>query len=232
MTAKFQNPLRGQPRTRQSSDKHGHPCFFVSINELTARRAKARDDMNDLAGGLLLILGLLVVLGTGLNVIAGAMFGVLALLVYWIFAAIITSLFKKATSVELHADAINLPGLVRARRYARNMEHSFQLLTHDETFEEQLKHDLEIRNAAASGKVLQKTAYFGQSYHVVLVYAGHRVDIAEVYGIKEAGAIIDRLNYCDRVLDQALNMGGGVKPEPRDDWPKGGPGGLGGLGDV
>lgn len=232
MPAKFQNPLHGQPRTKESRDKSGHPLFIVEISELTPRRAKIRDEINELAGGLLLIFGLIVVLGSGFNLIAGAIFGVQALLVYWVFASTVTFLLKKETRIELTSDAIKLPGLIRNRHYARNMEHSFQLLAHDKTLEEQLKHDLEIREASTKGKVLQKKAYFGLSFHVVLVYAGHRVDVAEVYGIKEAGAIIDRLVYCDRVIDQALNMGGGVKPEPQDDWPKGGPGGLGGLGDV
>lgn len=226
MPTRYQSPLHGAPRTRQSVDKDGTPCFVVRISELTPRRAQVRDGVDDFVGGALMLFTAIVFLASGLNVIVAAVVGGLAFIVYRVISSLVTFAVKKRTRVVLEADAISLPGFIGPTKYARNTLHSFQLVSHDDTVDEQLRHDLEVRQAGAKGKVLAKKAYFGQSLHVVLVYAGHRVDIAEVYGFKEAIAIINRLNFCDAVIDQAMNMGRNTNSEPEHDWPTGGPGNL------
>lgn len=65
-----------------------------------------------------------------------------------------------------------------------------------------------------------------ESLHLVLVYAGNRVDQATIYGRSEAAAIVARLQYCDRCLDKALAIGGGIPNRPEDEW-NDAPGGLG-----
>lgn len=91
--------------------------------------------------------------------------------------------------------------------------------------EEQQRHELRSRQASAKGKVIQKKAYYGQSFHIVLEYAGHRRDLLTVYGHKETVAILRRLQYCDQRLNEAINIGSGGQT-PGQDW-KETPGGLG-----
>ena len=225
-SSRYESPLRGEPRTVQSFDENGLPRFVVDIAELTPRSAQARDGINDFVGNALLLLTGFILLASGFNVVAAVAFGGVAFIVYVVISGMVTSAFKKRTRLVIEADSVSLPGLIRSPVYARNIRHAFQLVGHDDALEEQLRHDLEVREAAARGEVLQKKAYFGQSLHVALFYVGHRIDIAEVYGVKEATAIINRLNYCDSVIDQALNMGRDTGFSPQDDWPKNGPGSL------
>ena len=74
------------------------------------------------------------------------------------------------------------------------------------------------------GHVVNPPVYYGDSLHVVLVYAGHRQDLLTVYGQSEANAIVARLQYCDRCLDKALSMGGMAK-DAADEW-NDAPGGI------
>lgn len=109
--------------------------------------------------------------------------------------------------------------------YSRLLEHRFALYPHDWTSWEQRDIDYETRRAAADGHVVNPTVYYGESLHLVLVYAGHRVDLTTVWGQSEAAAIVARLQYCDRCLDKALEMGGGAPKRPEDEW-NDAPGGI------
>ena len=60
---------------------------------------------------------------------------------------------------------------------------------------------------------------------MILIYAGQRVDLLSVFGAKEAAAIVTRLQYCDRLLNEAIAMSGGISKRPEDDWAEA-PGGM------
>lgn len=122
--------------------------------------------------------------------------------------------------------SIRIKRLFVWRSYDRSLEHRFSLLQHDDTENERRRHDLAVRKASAEGQVVQKTVYYGDSYHVVLSYAGHRVDLLTVYGLPQAAAVVARLQYCDRLLDQEAKRGnGGEAPHAREEWHSA-PGGL------
>ncbi|MNG13571.1 hypothetical protein D3C84_972590 [compost metagenome] len=110
--------------------------------------------------------------------------------------------------------------------YDRQIDHRFVLLPHDASEHERRRNDLATREAAASGKVVQKPIYYGDSFHVVFVYAGHRIDFLTVFGRKQAAAIVARLQHCDQLLDaEAKRLGGRNIPPVNDDWHSS-PGGL------
>ena len=111
------------------------------------------------------------------------------------------------------------------RDYNRLYEHRFALHVHDHAEEEGRDLDYEARQASVKGNVIRQTPYYSASFHVVLVYAGHRADLLTVYGQKEAAAIVARLQYCDRSLNEAIAMSGGISKRPEDDWNQT-PGGL------
>ncbi|MCY1382789.1 hypothetical protein D9M69_708470 [compost metagenome] len=73
---------------------------------------------------------------------------------------------------------------------------------------------------------MQKPVYYGDSFHVVLVYEGHRVDLLSVFGRQQAAAVVARLQYCDRQLEQeSKNVGAADNPHAGADWHQS-PGGL------
>lgn len=100
------------------------------------------------------------------------------------------------------------------RHYSRLLEHRFALQIHDRADEEVRDYDYTAREEAAKGNLIKQQPYYGQSFHVVLVYAGRRADLLTVFGQKDAVAIVARLQYCDRRINQAINMAGGVNHAP------------------
>jgi len=71
-------------------------------------------------------------------------------------------------------------------------------------------HEFETRRAQASGEVIRKTSYYGESFHITLEYVGHRNDLLTVFGPKDALAILARLTACDEVLSARSKTGAGL----------------------
>lgn len=218
MFIRSQNPLSSRPMTIESLDKHGKPKFIIKPLELTPLRCKAVDGMQ-LA--IAVVLGITCVLDI-LNLPEFFVEPVIriiapAVIAYFFMGWLFRDGLKRSSKIVMTTDAISVRRWHGWVRYNRNLEHQFAVLNHDKTLEERQRHELQTRQASASGKVIQKKAYYGQSFHVVLVYAGHRRDLLTVYGQKEANAIVTRLQYCDRRLNEAINMGSGGQT-PDEEW--------------
>lgn len=229
MPYRLETPLAGLPRTVESRDKAGNPVFTIRPWELTPARAKAADDARGCLG-LALLLTWVYGLYLGwkgpwehLAVSAAVLFGM-----HLALCQLIRACLHATATIEMSTDAICVRRWYGWKRYDRNVEHRFALLIHDRAEAERQNQDYDIRSAASNGRVMRKTAYYGESFHVVLVYAGHRIDLLTVYGQKPAAAIIARLQFCDRRLNEAVKMGGGINSKPEDEWNEG----PGGLGDV
>lgn len=226
MPYRLETPLAGLPRTVESRDKAGNPVFTIRPRELTPARAKTADDAR---GGIALaaVIGWVYGLYLGwqgpwepLAVSAGLMFAI-----YLVLTHLIRACLHATTTIEMSTGAISVRRWYGWKHYDRNVEHRFALLAHDRAQAERQDLDYDIRSAAGNGRAIRKTAYYGESFHVVLAYAGHRVDLLSVYGQKPAAAIIARLQFCDRRLNEAVKMGGGINSSPQDEWNEG-PGGL------
>ena len=219
MNPRIEQPLSGRPRTRRRADANGHPEFFITVRELTPLRAKIADAITSAIFGLsILTLGLWVFLtyeGPVDEMIAGVV--TMAAHAFALSCACRFALRRK-TRIVMRTATISVRRWYGWQHFDRNLEHRFVLLNHDEARAEQLRHDLAVREAAAKGRVIQKKAYYAESFHVVLAYAGHRRDLLAVYGPTEASAVVARLQYCDRVLNEAMRMGGGVGQRPEDEW--------------
>lgn len=212
-------PLSGKPSTRQGADKEGKPVFRIAIRELTPLRARIADAITSaIIGFSILTLVLWVFLahkGPVDELIAGIV--TMAAHAFALSCACRVAL-RRTTRIVMKTATISVRRWYGWEHFDRNLEHRFVLLNHDKARHEQLRHDLAVREAAAKGRVIQKKAYYAESFHVVLAYAGHRRDLAAVYGPTEAMAVIARLQYCDRVLNEAMRMGGGVGQRPQDEW--------------
>ena len=219
MANAFRNPLDGYPHTIETTGADGVSSFTIMPRPLSPGRAKAAHGMASLLSfGLFLAVAyyLWTVAGIGLPQIAVAV--VLLMGVGHVMPRMCESWFRDPTEIRMTATAISVRSARGWAHYSRLLEHRFALYPHDWTSWEQRDIDYETRRAAADGHVVSPTVYFGESLHLVLVYAGHRVDLLTVYGQSEAAAIVTRLQYCDRCLNEALEMGRGAGERPENDW--------------
>lgn len=226
MHTRFKNPLSGKPYTVKSIDRTGHPKFKITPYELTPLGAKFADFCCTVLGGALAIDCIISQIyhpNPDLGSIVTAV--VTYVSTYYALAWFIKENFRRKTTIVMTTDAISVRRWYGWQRYDRNLEHRFALHVHDRAQDEQRCHDYELRQESAKGQVVQKIAYYGESFHIVLLHAGHRVDLLTVYGQKESTAIIARLQYCDRCLNEAVNMNGGINNRPEDEWNQT-PGGL------
>lgn len=227
MNSPMKSPLTGRPRTRKSTDEAGRLSLKVTPRELTPFRAK-------LAEGISAVLGLGLAAANFMPLLVGRhpdlpsmaiAFGA-TVLGFHLLRCVTREVCRVTTEIELGVDEIKVRRMLGWQSYDRRIEHRFVLLPHDAGEHERRRNDLATREAAANGQVVQKPIYYGDSFHVVFVYAGHRIDFLTVYGRKQTEAIVARLQHCDQLLDaEAKRLGGGNNPHIVGEWPHA-PGGL------
>lgn len=227
MNSPMKSPLTGRPTTRQATDEAGRLSFKVTPRELTPFRAK-------LAEGISAVLGLGLAAANFMPLLVGRhpdlpsmaiAFGA-TVLGFHLLRCVTREVCRVTTEIELGVDEIKVKNLLGWQSYDRQIDHRFVLLPHDSGEHERRRNDLATREAAAKGQVVQKPIYYGDSFHVVFVYAGHRIDFLTVYGRKQTAAIVARLQYCDQLLDaEAKRLGGRKIPLANDDWHSS-PGGI------
>ena len=108
----------------------------------------------------------------------------------------------------------------RWETFDRQLPHRFVLLPHDKTQAERDQHEYDQKKASLSGHAIMPVRYYGNSFIVCFEYLGQRNDILEVFGPKEAQAILTRLNACDSVMDAQSKKGSGTTFDPSDEWAK------------
>lgn len=112
-------------------------------------------------------------------------------------------IFGKTTIIEFMPERIRIKGYTGFKNYDRTLPHEFDYRIHEKAEQE---HEQEIekrRDAAKKGKELNAEKYFRQSFHVILRYAGQRVDVADIFGRKQAEALLVRLQLLDQFMDAA-----------------------------
>lgn len=228
MSTQFISPLRGEPPTTEQRDEDGNPCFVIKPCVLTPLRAKAVDMFRAILGVASFFLFILVVVGN-LDTRHGTWgsvlwFGICLYGVQHFLGWLAAALIRRTTTITLTTATVSVNGLLGTRAYDRNLEHRFACIIHDEAQAEAVRNDFKTRKAAQKGEVIAPPVYYGNSAHVVMELAGHRVDLLEVFDQNIAGSIVARLQYCDRLLDAAVRKGGGWGETP--EWDRNAPGGL------
>ena len=211
-------PFDGFPITRQIAGQDGNPVFIVSPRTLTPLRAKIADALGT-ASTLSLAAGCLFYLQTFPIATNWAIAGLLAtpLLAYPLFTAIWRFLLKTKTRIVLTPSSFKFKAGRDWQAYDRTLPHGFAVLAHDKAQTEAKRHDHLTRLAQAEGEIISPKSYYGQAFHLCLIYAGQRVDITTIYGRKEASAILARLQLCDGVLDTACGINGATTLSPGDE---------------
>lgn len=226
MSTHFRNPLEGYPQTTETIGADGLPTYRINLKTLSPERARwAHSAADGMCLGFVL-------LSAYAFWITRAQVGVpdVVVVLLLIVAAerllprFVENLLRESEEIEMSAQTVAVGRGRACVRYNRLLDHRFALKEHDFTDWERRQIDYVIRDAGTEGKAVNPTVYFGESAIVVLVYAGHRQDLATVWGRAEAAAIVERLQYCDDCLNKALSMGGAAQT-PADEWADG-PGGI------
>lgn len=226
MLVNFRNPLQSNPATIQGKDAQGLPFFVIRPHVLTPLRAKAADGCaNVLAFALLLGCAWWYIVHSSRDASEAIWLVALVGAAYAGLPWVVRLTFCRRAEIRMTTDTIAVRDLWSWRHYSRLLEHQFVLLPHDRAAQERLDDDFALREASSRGVVIQRFPYYGSSAHVVLVYAGHREDVLTVFGQRDAVAVLQRLQYCDRCLDKALAMGRGVPHRAEDEWDQT-PGGI------
>lgn len=215
----FANPLSGRPATYTLQDRNGHPKFIIKPEELTPLRCKVADGFKFLIVVVLSITSALAILSLPAFFVEPILRIIVpAVIAYFVLGWMFRAVLKLNTKIVMTTEAISVRRWYGWVNYNRNLVSQFILLKHDKMGEEQQRHELQTRQAAAKGRVIQKKAYYAASFHIVLVYAGQRRDLLTVYGQKEAVAIVTRLQYCDDRLNEGIGMGTGGAQSPEEEW--------------
>ncbi|MCY1435316.1 hypothetical protein D9M71_514060 [compost metagenome] len=195
----------------------------MAPHELTPFTAKLADGISSVLGFGLLMVSMATLPDwrhPELPVLVVAIGG--ALVSGWALHFVARKTFRITYQIELDLESIGVRRLRGWESFDRRLAHRFLLLPHDRAERERRRNDLATREAAANGQVVQKPIYYGDSFHVVLEYAGHRIDVLSVYGRKQAESILARLQYCDQLLDEEAKRVGSrsTNPHASAEWHK------------
>lgn len=222
-------PLSGWPYARAVPTDKGLPAYSVTFAVLTPWRARVADGCIDALKLLVTFAWFYAAYRLGPLNAACALLGLAALLVFALGDVygrrVLLPLLGKCHEVVMTTDRVSIRHGKGWIRYPRQIEHRFELVTHDAALWEQRLNEARRAEAGLDRKVPVVAFYYADSFHVVLKQAGQRRDLLTVFGPWEAQAILARLQYIDRVLDAAIRMGGGVPNRPEDDWDDA-PGGM------
>ena len=227
MPPAYENPLSGRPRTLESQDSEGRPVFTIIAQELTPGRARAATALSALAGGCLMVaLPFLIARSAHITVplVAGAVAA--GIVCHRAISAAITQALHATTEIVMTTAEIAVRRGADWKRYAREIAHQFLLIPHDRTREEQRANDFGQQKASREGKAVQPAVFYGESFHVVLAYAGQRIDLLTVYRPPRAAAVVARLQLCDELLNRAAGKSHSTGGGPDSEWSRPAPGGL------
>ena len=213
----------GKPDTRQTVDREGNLTLTVIPRELTPLRAKAADALAVLNAYGILYLGFHF---TDAHLQQNWVLGFMALscvaaLSMYPLSLIWRFLLKKETRIVMTANRLSARTWRGWKHFDRTLPHKFAVIEHDKMQIEKEKHDLQLRRDQSAGRIVSRTRYYGQSFHIVFEYVGQRHDVLTVFGQKQALAVAARLKACDGVLDRKARMGEGVALDPDDQWDRG-----------
>lgn len=222
---KVKSPFDGFPETRQH-EKDGKLTFTVKPRVLTPIAAKAADYLTIASLSYWAFCLFIAAEDQSISSLWGwGLYWGSLLLFYPVFLWFWQSLLKTGNTLELDEEEFRIGGLFSCEKYNRKLPHSFALIQHDKTKTEQMKHEFEVRKENARGNVIMKKPYYAESFHLTYEYLGQRNDVLEIYGHKEALAVVARLKAIDDVLGGITLGGQGIPLKPEDQWETG-PGDL------
>lgn len=213
------SPFEGKPDTKQVVHKDGRVSFHIQAQELTPKGIKRAEWYTEILTWLWFAAAVYGWLDQpNPEFIEIAVNGGLPWLVRPFAKKLFMKEARKKTEMMIGTDKFALRERKRWKTFDRRIEHRFSLIPHDKAREEAEDNEFAVRSAQAAGNAIRKKRYYGDSYHLTYEYMGQRHDIAEIYGRKEAMAVLARLKACDSVMDMQASRGKAVTMRPEDEW--------------
>ncbi len=218
--SKARSPFTGKPRTWALSRGKGKASGYrIKAAFLTPLRARIADNTAILAALCIGLYGC----ARALSLPTGqfehlALALVYALISYPAGLGLLRWLLRKTRHIEITPDEVRISGSLGWKTYDRRIKHRFHLLPHDKARAERDRHDYLARKGQTKRSIRRLKKYYQESWHVVFEYLGQRVDIADVYGLPPARAILARLKACDEIMDGKPGTGLGRVLTPEDEW--------------
>jgi len=216
---KLNQIFKGQPKTSVKFNRNGDIRVDVLINELTPLRAKLADK----SASLLTLAGLGYTLyDTARTAGADWIMWIAAFAVPLAFYPLtkwsMRQQFKRQQRVRFTKEQFQMGSWPFAKRFDRQLDHSFTLPPHDKRDDEKEAIQMEVLRGRQRGKLVQPEKYYGKSFHLVFEHLGERFDITEIYGEREAKRALDRLKSIDQVIDSITGSGSGTPLSPENEW--------------
>lgn len=217
--AQYKSPFEGLPLTEEFTTANGGQAYKITIKALTPRRARIADI---LAKGLSVYL---VIVGLGLLAHDGEISGLLlyggiGVLMHGTFRKWFKEWLEKTTIFEIAPESLMVQDGPRGdvRIFDRMHTHRFALVQHDRAVDEQREHEYAQRQDQLGRRAVWRKPYYQDSCFVSFEYLGQRNDLLEVYGRKEALAILARLKACDEIVEAQARKGKGIALTPEQEW--------------
>lgn len=203
-----ESPLKGWPRTRPTKKGDG---FRVRAVYMTPGRVKFAEN----AASFVIFLGFAAWCWAFLSerlvgeplVVAGVVYLALSSLLWAIRIPLGQLLFGKITKLEFLPDAIRIKNGLFFRNYDRALPHEFDVTVHDKAEEEQEREieayykDSQKKKNQGDSHEKARRKFYRKSFHVIMRYAGQRVNVADVYGKNRAEALVVRLQLLDQLME-------------------------------
>ena len=209
------SPFEGEPHTLPMLNENGQPGFMVKIHETTPEGAKKADSRATLRVFMLFCLCLFIVPPGNPVWFAGL---IAPIYMRKRFVRSFLRKFAKTTEVIFTPTEFHIKRKNGWEIYDRTLTHSFAKIDHDLARDERDEHARLAQRDQMNRKVIARKRYYDESYHIIFMYMGQRIDVADVYDQKRATAVRARLKACDKMMDTKNQMGEGEVLSPGDQW--------------
>lgn len=214
---RVEDPLSGWPPTKPLEGEEG---YRVKARHFTPKGAEWTDVLTILAIAIVIFAVIWTAMfgmyDTGMAYFGAALVALAFGIVMWTGRyRIFRPFLGKTARIEVRPEVIRLGRLFSYKNYDRRLPHAFDYTIHDRAEWEAEKDADAQQKAAAQKKTGGRARYYRRSYHIVLRYAGQRIDVASVFGKSSAEALLTRLQLLDAMMDAATGEATGpVRPEP------------------
>lgn len=219
-THDIQAPFSGYPRTAKRTDWRGRTWYEVEIGYLHPLGARIADSLGALFAGSLTLAALYALSTRHIDLWwawAVALLAPSALTELW------RKLFRLALRSRAHVALSRDLIRIRGKSFDRHHVRGFLTRQHPHRFTEHRQATHRQRLAQRSRSVaMPRPLYYGEDTAIVTcITAGTVLKICTVFGLKDAGDILIRLNGINDALNGELGAGTGLPINPKADSPSG-----------
>lgn len=215
----YKAPFDDFPLTEEYNAANGGKAYKISIKALTPRRARFVDILSTALSLYLITVGICLSVqdgeSTGLLFYGGA-----GVLLHFMFRRCFKEWLETTTNIQIEPESLHVTNGSHgvAQHFDRRHTHRFALVPHDRALHEQRRHEFAHRQDQLGRRAVWRKPYFQDSFIVVFEYLGQRNDLLEIYGRKDALAILARLKACDEIIEAQAHKGKGLALTPAQEW--------------